>query len=165
MLTPKFVINLFLICSIIFIPIGILLYYTSLNIYEFKYDYTDCFDFNHAIHTCHSQLSKNISYKCKCRVYFNENKFQNETLFVYYMLENFYQNQRRFDKSRDSEQLMSSRTDNYLTRDCEPFRYRKENDNLLKITPCGSIANSIFNGKYTKLVNLLQANRIFNILF
>ena len=32
MLTPKFVINLFLICSIVFVPVGILLYFTSNNV-------------------------------------------------------------------------------------------------------------------------------------
>jgi len=74
------------------------------------------------------------------------------------MLENFYQNQRRFDKSRDNEQLMSSRTNyNYLSKNCEPFRYSKDkkNNNLLEITPCGSVANSIFNGLF-KLMLILR---------
>lgn len=91
-------------------------------------------------------MLKNITYNCTCRIKFSENRFQDETLYVYYMLENYYQNQRRFDKSRDHEQLLGSRTDNYLSSDCKPFRYSKENDVLLKIAPCGSVANALFNG-------------------
>lgn len=80
-----------------------------------------------------------------------ETRFQDETLFVYYMLENFYQNQRRYVKSRDSDQLLGSAHD-YLSTDCEPFRYQKTDDSLkvLKISPCGAVANSIFNGDFIK---------------
>lgn len=71
LITPKFVINLFLICSLLFVPIGIILYFTSNNIYEFKYDYTDCIDLQSTKNlTCHSQLAKNYKYKCTCRVFF-----------------------------------------------------------------------------------------------
>ena len=89
----------------------------------------------------------NEDYQCTCRIYFKETRFQDETLFVYYMLENFYQNQRRYDKSRDSDQLLGSTRD-YLSTDCEPFRYQKTDDpsKVLKISPCGAVANSIFNG-------------------
>ncbi len=145
-MTPKFVINLFLISSFFFIPIGIILYFTSLNIHEFKHDYTDCNDTRHTNESCDSQLIKNISYNCKCRIFFQEDKFQDETLFVYYMIENFFQNHRRYEKSRDHEQLLGSRAKNYLSKDCEPFRYRKELNKMIKIAPCGSVANSLFNG-------------------
>lgn len=150
LITPKFVINLFLVSSVIFIPIGILLYFTSNNIYEFKYDYTDCIDFTSLNNkTCHEQMILNEDYQCTCRIYFKETRFQDETLFVYYMLENFYQNQRRYDKSRDSDQLLGSTRD-YLSTDCEPFRYQKTDDpsKVLKISPCGAVANSIFNDTF-----------------
>lgn len=66
------------------------------------------------------------------------------------MLENFYQNQRRYHKSRDPEQLLSQRGDiKELSSDCEPFRYRKDKfNNLVKIAPCGSVANSMFNDTF-----------------
>ena len=149
LITPKFVINLFLICSLLFVPIGIILYFTSNNIYEFKYDYTDCIDLQSTKNlTCHSQLAKNYKYKCTCRVFFNESRFQDETLLVYYMLENFYQNKRRYDRSRDENQLLGG-TSNYLSTECEPYRYQLTQDlsKVLKTAPCGAVANSLFNGK------------------
>lgn len=147
-MTPKFVINLFLICSLLFVPIGIILHYTSSNIYEFKYDYTDCLDLR-SNRTCNDVLTRSPDYECKCRIYFNESRFQDETLLVYYMLENFYQNQRRYDRSRDDYQLLGS-TDDYLESTCDPFRYPKSHTSLkiYKYAPCGAVANSLFNGDY-----------------
>ena len=96
-------------------------------------------------------MSKNRSYVCKCRIFFTENRFQDESLFVYYMLENYYQNSRRYVKSLDSYQLigLKSKNEDELTSDCEPFRYYFKNKNdqtKIKFEPCGAIANSIFNG-------------------
>jgi hypothetical protein len=88
----------------------------------------------------------NLSYPCKCRVYFKEEQFRDETLNVYYMLDNFYQNQRHYVNSVDYDQLNGVDT-NYLTKHCEPYRYSTQPDgNILKYAPCGMIANSIFNG-------------------
>jgi hypothetical protein len=153
LMTPKFVINLFLMCSLLFVPIGVVIQYTSNSIYEFKYDYTDCVDLNSKENqTCNEILIRNPDYDCKCRIYFNESKFRDETLLVYYMIENFYQNQRRYDRSRDDYQLLGSTSD-YLDNMCEPFRYQKSQNGLkvLKYAPCGAVANSVFNGKFILL--------------
>ena len=74
------------------------------------------------------------------------------------MLENYFQNSRRYVKSLDSFQLigLKPKSDDELTKDCEPFRYSKIESNdgggesikkYTRIEPCGSIANSIFNGE------------------
>ncbi|XP_029349833.1 cell cycle control protein 50A-like isoform X2 [Echeneis naucrates] len=63
-------------------------------------------------------------------------------VFMYYGLSNFYQNHRRYVKSRDDRQLngdLSALTE--PSKECEP--YRKSNG--LPIAPCGAIANSLFN--------------------
>ena len=57
------------------------------------------------------------------------------------MLDTYYQNHRRYVKSRDYDQLLG-RTDHYLTGDCEPFRYHQ----TFSYAPCGAVANSLFNG-------------------
>jgi hypothetical protein len=72
-----------------------------------------------------------------CRIYFSENRFHDETLYVYYIIDEFYQNERRYEKSKDLDQLLGSHNGDYLSSDCEPFRYYKLNDNLLKYAPCG----------------------------
>ncbi|KAI4884686.1 hypothetical protein NFI96_020387 [Prochilodus magdalenae] len=63
-------------------------------------------------------------------------------VFMYYGLSNFYQNHRRYVKSRDDSQLngdLSSLTK--PSKECEPYH---TNDNK-PIAPCGAIANSMFN--------------------
>ena len=70
------------------------------------------------------------------------------TVYMYYGLTNFYQNHRRYVRSRDDNQLhgeMLSPGD--LNDDCEPY---KEGTNgtgtSFGYAPCGAIANSLFNG-------------------
>ena len=65
---------------------------------------------------------------------------------MYYGLTNFYQNHRRYVKSRDDRQLLG-RLDSAPSSDCEPFATAMDNGTLKPIAPCGAIANSLFNGK------------------
>ena len=67
---------------------------------------------------------------------------------MYYGLTNYYQNHRRYVKSRDDEQLIGSKTDpNALSSDCKPYRSPDaENATGDGYAPCGAIANSLFNG-------------------
>eukprot|EP00079_Xenopus_tropicalis_P035540 XP_017949311.1 PREDICTED: cell cycle control protein 50A isoform X1 [Xenopus tropicalis] len=63
-------------------------------------------------------------------------------VFMYYGLSNFYQNHRRYVKSRDDSQLNGDK--NSLTnpsKECEPYR----TNGSKPIAPCGAIANSMFN--------------------
>lgn len=68
---------------------------------------------------------------------------------MYYGLTHFYQNHRRYVKSRDDKQLLG-RTVSSLTSECEPYRtidVTVGGKTLRKnIAPCGAIANSLFNG-------------------
>ena len=66
---------------------------------------------------------------------------------MYYALSNFYQNHRRYVKSRDDNQLLGKSGE--LGSDCEPFAYVGVKPDQTPIAPCGAIANSMFNGKYT----------------
>ena len=61
---------------------------------------------------------------------------------MYYSLTNFYQNHRRYVKSRDDNQLRGADVDlGGITTDCAPFI-----GNVTAFAPCGAIANSKFNG-------------------
>jgi len=58
-------------------------------------------------------------------------------------LENFYQNHRRYVKSRNDEQLGGEAVSiSSLNEECEPFDVVNGN----AVAPCGAIANSLFNG-------------------
>lgn len=60
---------------------------------------------------------------------------------MYYGLSNFYQNHRRYVKSRDDIQLLGQLNE-VVSTDCEPFAYDKDHR---PVAPCGAIANSLFN--------------------
>ena len=65
---------------------------------------------------------------------------------MYYGLTNFYQNHRRYVKSRNDNQLRGVKQSK-STDDCDPF-YMTENDTTrYYYAPCGAIANSMFNGQ------------------
>ena len=129
--------------------------------------YTDC---KGATGMC-SEAIKNktaIEKNCNCSEQTDEGmKFEikqggwNGDVFIYYELENFYQNHRRYVKSRDDKQLLGNKkiADGVNT-DCQPFDKCKKGDgecmngndtNLPDETPflpCGAIANSLFSGRF-----------------
>ena len=65
-------------------------------------------------------------------------------IYVYYELDNFYQNHRRYVKSVAAAQLSGSF--GASTKDCDPLYKSASGKNLF---PCGLIANSMFNGTCT----------------
>ena len=84
---------------------------------------------------------------------------------MYYSLTNFYQNHRRYVKSRDDNQLLGERTSySSLTADCEPFR-GVANTTLpgggVPYAPCGAIANSLFNGLFKSYCSLCWIGDVF----
>ncbi len=56
---------------------------------------------------------------------------------------NYYQNHRRYVKSRDDNQLLGKTS--RVSTDCQPYQ-TLTNGTDLDYTPCGAIANSKFNG-------------------
>ncbi|XP_071377943.1 cell cycle control protein 50A-like isoform X2 [Centroberyx affinis] len=72
----------------------------------------------------------------------NNIKEYESNVFMYYGLSNFYQNHRRYVKSRDDSQLNGDRSSlKNPSKECEPYR----TSDGLPIAPCGAIANSLFN--------------------
>ena len=83
-------------------------------------------------------------------------------VFMYYSLTNYYQNHRRYVKSRDDDQLRGAdvRYSTLSGSDCPPFI---GNGSMHKAyAPCGAIANSMFNGNAIK--HLLLVAVVFCIL-
>ncbi|XP_043810795.1 ALA-interacting subunit 3 isoform X2 [Manihot esculenta] len=70
-------------------------------------------------------------------------KRMKQPIYVYYQLDNFYQNHRRYVKSRSDEQLRSPSGENE-TSNCKP----EDIVNGKAIVPCGLIAWSLFNDTY-----------------
>lgn len=70
------------------------------------------------------------------------------SVFLYYKLTNFYQNHRRYVKSLNSDQLKGKNVSPKTLEgsDCKPLATLDGK----AIYPCGLIANSVFNGKYSR---------------
>ncbi|KAF6365512.1 transmembrane protein 30A [Rhinolophus ferrumequinum] len=136
-LTAGTVLPTFFIIGLIFIPIGIGIFVTSNNIREIEIDYTG----TDPSSPCNKCLSPNVT-SCICAINFTLEQSFEGNVFMYYGLSNFYQNHRRYVKSRDDSQLNgdSSALLN-PSKECEPYRRNEDKP----IAPCGAIANSMFN--------------------
>lgn len=80
-------------------------------------------------------------------------------IFIYYQLDNFYQNHRRYVKSRSDKQLRSHKFETD-TKDCAPEAVFNSSNND-PIVPCGLIAWSLFNDTYELSVKdkVLEVNK------
>ncbi|CAL5411715.1 unnamed protein product [Camellia sinensis] len=71
-------------------------------------------------------------------------KYMKAPIYIYYQLDNYYQNHRRYVKSRSDHQLLYGLKYND-TGSCKP----EESNSGLPIVPCGLIAWSLFNDTYS----------------
>lgn len=148
-ITAQTALPVFLVIGIVFIPIGIGLVVTSNGVLEFDLDYTDtnCVSSSSPGSTC-AQVLQNTNFNgssCTCMKNFTLSQEFTGEVYFYYGLVNYYQNHRRYVKSRDDNQLLG-KTDP-VSGDCQPFQ--KTSNGSLDYTPCGAIANSRFNDTLT----------------
>ncbi|KGN49419.1 putative ALA-interacting subunit 2 isoform X1 [Cucumis sativus] len=141
-LTPTWVISIFLLMGIIFVPVGFLVLHTSHSVAEIVYRYdTECvpvsYKNNMVAYIKDSSVPKLCSFSIKV------NKTMKAPIYIYYQLDNYYQNHRRYVKSRSDKQLLHGLAYND-TSSCKPL----QSHNGLPIVPCGLIAWSLFNDTY-----------------
>lgn len=147
-LTAGTVLPTFFVIGIAFIPVGIGLLYFSDEVKEKVIDYTYCR--NDKGDMCSEVINKNPNANCVCHIDFQlDTDFQGK-VYMYYGLSNFYQNHRRYVKSRDDNQLIG-KLSNEVSSDCQPFAYEHDNKTgaEIPIAPCGAIANSLFSDVLT----------------
>lgn len=140
-LTPCWVISAFMLVSVIFIPIGVVSLFASRDVVEIVDRYeTDCIPpdlRNDTVKYIQSPGNKT------CKRILQVPKHMKKPIYVYYQLDNFYQNHRRYVKSRSDKQLRdNSSADD--TSACKP----EDTANGKIIVPCGLIAWSLFNDTY-----------------
>lgn len=144
----------FFAIGIAFIPLGAVLLVTSNDVQELRYDYTSCENLNTAGQTCATFLDNqpvnNTGQTCYCKVTLELSSDFTGTVYLYYGLTNFYQNHRRYVRSRDDNQLHGdSIAPDSLQDDCAPYKKRNINSSVeYGIAPCGAIANSLFNDTF-----------------
>lgn len=139
-LTAGTVLPTFFVIGVAFIPIGIGMLWFSENVKEVKIDYTEtCLNGNND--KCSAVINNLNNATCICTVGFDIDEDWTGEVFMYYGLTNFYQNHRRYVKSRDDSQLYGNLLDTPNS-NCEPF---KTDDSGRSYVPCGAIANSLFS--------------------
>ncbi|KAK6925889.1 CDC50/LEM3 family [Dillenia turbinata] len=145
-LTPKLVITAFTIIGIIFIPIGIASLSASQDVVEISNRYeTECIPEGYrSTKDDKIQFIQNPQSNKNCTRTLTVPKHMKQPIYVYYQLDNFYQNHRRYVKSKSDKQLRSPGSESD-TSDCKP----ENNANGMPIVPCGLIAWSLFNDTYS----------------
>ncbi|KAG2396895.1 ALA-interacting subunit 3 [Vigna angularis] len=140
-LTPRAVISAFLIVTLVFIPIGVASLIASHDVVEIidRYD-SQCIPTNVTDKVAYIQTPG----EKPCNRTLLVDKRMKSPIYVYYQLDNFYQNHRRYVKSRNDDQLRDSKNAN-STSGCDP----EDSANGMPIVPCGLIAWSLFNDTYS----------------
>ncbi|XP_068154809.1 cell cycle control protein 50A [Drosophila tropicalis] len=144
-LTARTVLPTFFVIGVLFVPIGVVLLHFSDTSNELIIDYTRCLQVG-TDQTCASYIQNNTGGQCDCKINFTLTTDFKGDVYMYYGLTNYYQNHRRYVKSRDDEQLLGQLSKNPSS-DCSPFAYNPETNE--PIAPCGAIANSLFNDTLT----------------
>lgn len=143
---PKFGVNghiaIYFVVALLFIPLGEYFRGVSNSIkkYSVQYDgdgtsstYTDC-----------KIDEANADSSCTITMSFDEDV--SGPFYLYYEIDHFYQNHRRYVKSVNTEQMMGSNLDyDSLESDCYPIT---SNGSMI-LNPCGLIANTFFNDVIT----------------
>nr|APR63756.1 hypothetical protein [Populus tomentosa] len=154
-LTPRWVVSAFMIIAIVFIPIGIACLLGSRDVVEVVKRYeTECIPPENRSSTV--QYIQSSANKI-CTISMTIPKNMKKPIYVYYQLDNFYQNHRRYVKSRSDKQLKSLGNEDD-TSSCKP------EDTAVgggPIVPCGLIAWSMFNDTYnfSRLNQPLSVNK------
>ena len=145
LLVPKLVVITFMFIGCLFIPLGAVCLQASSTVVEYTRRYDD-FCVNGATNT-EKDLNLNAQGGdgTSCQVTFQVTEKMKKPVYVYYELHNFYQNHRRYVKSRSDEQIRGDATGSQSS--CEPKVYTG-GEAKLEVSPCGLIAWSYFNDTY-----------------
>mmetsp|Transcript_22877 Transcript_22877/g.77938 ORF Transcript_22877/g.77938 Transcript_22877/m.77938 type:complete len:411 (+) Transcript_22877:115-1347(+) len=130
-LTPAFTIPFYVVCGLLFVLLGVALIVTSSNALEHVYDYTDSSVDSNGVGHFDITIAKDME----------------PPVWIYYQLDGFFQNHRRYIKSYDPHQLFESASPRTLTEElpaCEP----SVDMGGRVFYPCGLVARSLFNDSF-----------------
>uniref|UniRef100_A0A0E0K814 ALA-interacting subunit n=1 Tax=Oryza punctata TaxID=4537 RepID=A0A0E0K814_ORYPU len=145
LLTPGIVVAAFLLIGVIFVPIGL----ASLSASQEIVELVDRYDTNCVSTPDKVGFIQNTDTDKTCTRTLTVPKHMKSPIQIYYQIGDFYQNHRRYVKSRSDKQLRYKNAV-HLTKDCDPEGNTVDG---APIVPCGLIAWSLFNDTYTISVN------------
>ncbi|ERN17057.1 hypothetical protein AMTRI_Chr09g33350 [Amborella trichopoda] len=142
LLTPGWVITAFTLIGVVFVPIGVASLLGSRDVVEIVYRYeSECIPQSFSDKKLEFIQSSETNKTCTRTL--TVPKHMKAPVFVYYQLDNFYQNHRRYVKNRSDKQLRDKKSER-TTALCTP----EATLNGSPIVPCGLIAWSLFNDTY-----------------
>ncbi|GKB07984.1 ALA-interacting subunit 3-like protein [Tanacetum coccineum] len=135
----------FITIAILFTPAGLLCLWASERVVEIvdRYD-DDCLPDSYITNPDLFIESRHTNKTCVRTL--KVPRKMSAPIFIYYQLDNFYQNHRRYVKSRSDKQLRDPDAADE-TDDCKPEDNLNGNDDE-PIIPCGLVAWSLFNDTY-----------------
>jgi len=143
----------------VFIVLGIIILIFSNKIEEVSYRYDE---------ECKNQLKE----KNECVITLDIKKKMEKKIMIYYQLNGFYQNHRRYVKSKSDDQLNGKNiqlAEMKDSQDCDPAITNKDMNQNISISgkpllpndlaiPCGLIAKSYFNDNFTNWIYINSFN-------
>lgn len=139
---PLQVVITFCFIGTIFVPLGAVCLEASSSVVEFTKRYDDV-------------CLPNFGTGQPCTIEFDITEKMKEPVYIYYELHNFYQNHRRYVKSRSDMQLRGDSAASNAA--CDPKQYVTEVEGApgykAPVLPCGLIAWSYFNDTYDFQLN------------
>jgi len=139
--TPFTTIAIFLVISVVFLPVGVYLMNQSASVVEQKIRYDGLNSLPILSDSC--KIVQQGTSKT-CYITFEIEKTMEAPVYLYYELGNFFQNHRSYARSRSSVQLrgINLLPDSF----CDPLSHSVISEKPLN--PCGLIANSFFTDKF-----------------
>jgi len=137
-LAPRWIISIYIFLGLLFLCSGVVLLLTSWSVVEVVYDYTE-------------EPTRGGS-----RVGYFDMHITSDMeppIWIYYQLDGFHQNHRRYVKSRDDKQLWQSVNPRITARDLPSCKPAVTSGDGRVLYPCGLVARSVFNDSYVLVVN------------
>lgn len=152
---PLNIMGTFLGVGLLLVALGVLMLISSLGTQEVSVDYTDCVSADFAPKTCAQVLEASLNApatpKCTCSLPVTIPTDMGTPVYLYYALDGFYQNHRRYVSSVDANQLAGSVSvsRSKLKENCYPFAMKDNDEGGAVYAPCGAVANSLFTDAFT----------------
>eukprot|EP00803_Ostreobium_quekettii_P009700 evm.model.scf_357.6 EVM.evm.TU.scf_357.6 scf_357:53725-56455(-) len=149
-LTPVKVVLVFMAVALVLIPVGVACLTASISVVEYSSRYDN-------VPECTDRANDNREREQKlyqvggdgflCNVSIIVEEDMKAPIFMYYELDSFFQNHRRYVKGRDDEQLKGKNRAASSLDDCEPRLFQNGSRDKV-INPCGLTAWSFFNDTF-----------------
>jgi len=136
-LDPWWVIIGFAVLGAIFVPVGYYITAESDSVFEEKIQY-DAYDMSGG--DCRINTTANAGKRCELEIRLTRDL--EPPILIHYEIENFHQNHRAYQQSRDDYQLYGKTEQTpIMAKKCDPLN----KIGRISLNPCGFIANTLFN--------------------